>query len=133
MHCSIWGLRCAGPINARGPASICASALDMAHRCGAIPLATRCTEELAATGARPRHALLSGVESLTASERRVADLAATGLSNPEIARRLFVTRKTVEAHLGQVYQKLQISSRQQIPAALSQAQLAPVRNIGVAP
>ncbi len=96
-------------------------ALDMAHRCGAAPLAARCTEELAATGARPRHALLSGVESLTASERRVADLAATGLSNPEIARRLFVTRKTVEAHLGHVYQKLQISSRQQIRAALSQA------------
>ncbi len=97
------------------------SALDMAHRCGATPLAARCAEELAATGARPRHALLSGVESLTASERRVADLAATGLSNPEIARHLFVTRKTVEAHLGHVYQKLDISSRQQILAALSQA------------
>ena len=95
------------------------AALDMSYRCGAAPLATRATHELAATGARPRRVMLSGLESLTASERRVAELATSGLSNPEIAQRLFVTRKTVESHLGHVYLKLDISSRQQLPAALS--------------
>ena len=95
------------------------AALDMSYRCGAAPLATRATHELAATGTRPRRVMLSGLESLTASERRVAELATSGLSNPEIAQRLFVTRKTVESHLGHVYLKLDISSRQQLPAALS--------------
>lgn len=90
----------------------------MAYRCGAIPLAERAAQELAGTGARPRRAVLSGPESLTASERRVAELAARGFSNPNIAEQLFVTRKTVEAHLGHVYQKLNISSRAQISAEL---------------
>ena len=95
------------------------AALDMSYRCGAVPLVTRAGQELAATGARPRRVMLSGLEALTASERRVAELATTGLSNPEIAQRLFVTRKTVETHLRHVYLKLNISSRQQLPAALS--------------
>jgi DNA-binding CsgD family transcriptional regulator len=86
-------------------------ALDMATRAGAVPLAERAREELAATGARPRRELLTGVEALTASERRVAELAAAGRSNPEIAQTLFVTRKTVEAHLRSVYMKLDIAGR----------------------
>ena len=94
-------------------------ALDLAHRCGATPLATRAREEVAATGARPRRETLTGVESLTASERRIAELAASGQSNPQIAQALFVTRKTIEAHLGHVYAKLQISSRDQLPTALA--------------
>jgi DNA-binding CsgD family transcriptional regulator len=53
---------------------------------------------------------------LTVSERRVAELAATGLSNPEIAQTLFVTRKTVETHLGRVYSKLDIPGRAQLAA-----------------
>ena len=96
-------------------------ALDLAHRCGAGPLRTRAEQELAATGARPRRMVLTGIESLTASERRVAQLAAAGASNPDIAQQLFVTRKTVETHLGHVYQKLGISSRQQLQAALAEA------------
>ena len=95
------------------------TALDLAHRCGATPLATRAREELAATGARPRREMLSGLESLTASERRIAELAASGQSNPEIAQALFVTRKTIETHLGHVYTKLHISSRDQLPTALA--------------
>jgi DNA-binding CsgD family transcriptional regulator len=94
------------------------TALDLTHRCGALGLANRAKQELAATGARPRRAMLAGVESLTASERRVAELAARGLSNPEIAQQLFVTRKTVETHLGHVYQKLEIDSRAHIAEAL---------------
>jgi DNA-binding CsgD family transcriptional regulator len=59
------------------------------------------------------------VEQLTASERRVADLAAEGRSNPEIAQVLFVTRKTVETHLGRVYRKLDIAGRGELPQALA--------------
>jgi DNA-binding CsgD family transcriptional regulator len=59
------------------------------------------------------------VEQLTASERRVAELAGEGYSNPEIAQALFVTRKTVETHLGNVYRKLDISGRGELGKALS--------------
>jgi ATP/maltotriose-dependent transcriptional regulator MalT len=91
---------------------------ELAHRCGATPLLDRANEELAATGARPRKILASGLESLTASERRVAQLAAEELSNKEIAQALFVTVKTVEVHLSSVYRKLGIGSRRQLGAAL---------------
>ncbi|HET7555946.1 MAG TPA: AAA family ATPase [Gaiellaceae bacterium] len=92
--------------------------LDVAVRSGAQPLVARAEEELAATGARPRRLLLSGVESLTASERRVARFAADGLSNKDIAQALFVTTKTVEVHLSNVYRKLGIGSRSELPQAL---------------
>ena len=92
--------------------------LDLAVRAGSQPLVDRAEEELAATGARPRRLLLSGVESLTASERRVARFAADGLSNKDIAQALFVTTKTVEVHLSNVYRKLGIGSRNELPSAL---------------
>jgi len=62
--------------------------------------------------------MLSGVESLTPTERRVAELAANGMSNPRIAQALFVSRKTVESHLGHAYLKLNIRSRVQLRPAL---------------
>jgi ATP/maltotriose-dependent transcriptional regulator MalT len=94
-------------------------ALVIAEECGATPIAERAREELRATGARPRRIVLGGVGSLTASERRVARMAANGLSNPEIAQRLFVTRKTVEFHLSQCYRKLDIASREELPGVLT--------------
>jgi DNA-binding CsgD family transcriptional regulator len=99
--------------------SVLREALDAADACGAQPLAERARLELRAAGARPRRARTSGVEALTASERRIAAMAAGGLSNPEIAQALFVTRKTVEAHLGNAYRKLDIRSRAELPAALA--------------
>jgi DNA-binding CsgD family transcriptional regulator len=93
--------------------------LEFAERSGAAPLAERAREELAATGARPRRIVRSGTESLTASERRVATMAADGMSNPEIAQALFVTRRTVETHLTAVYRKLEISSRSELSGALA--------------
>jgi DNA-binding CsgD family transcriptional regulator len=95
--------------------------LDMAHRCGATRLAQQARAELLAAGARPRRGALTGLEALTASERRVAELAAAGMSNPEIAQALFVTLNTVEGHLRHAYRKLSISSRGQLPAALRSA------------
>ena len=93
-------------------------ALDDASRIGAVRLAGLAREELLAAGARPRREALRGPESLTPSERRVVDLAVEGLGNREIAETLWVTRKTVELHLGRAYGKLGIRSRRQLPAAL---------------
>jgi DNA-binding CsgD family transcriptional regulator len=96
-------------------------ALDSAHRLGARPLADRAETELRATGARPRRVVLTGLESLTASERRVAELAAQDLTNREIAQQLFVTARTVEGHLTSVFRKLRIGSRDELSAALAGA------------
>lgn len=92
--------------------------LELAHSCGAHALLERARTELAAAGARPRHAMRTGVNALTASERRVADLAAAGMSNPQIAQALFVTLNTVETHLRHIYQKLAINRRDQLTDAL---------------
>ena len=96
-------------------------ALHLAQRSGAQPLAERALAELRASGARPRSALLSGVESLTPSELRVAKLVAGGASNPEVARSLYVSRSTVETHLRAVFRKLDVSDRSQLAAALDGA------------
>jgi DNA-binding CsgD family transcriptional regulator len=100
-------------------------ALDIAHRAGAGPLAARAETELRATGARPRRVVLAGVESLTASERRVAELAADGRTNREIAQSLFVTARTVEGHLTNVFRKLDLESRDQLRDAIAPAAPAP--------
>ncbi|MGH2937359.1 MAG: helix-turn-helix domain-containing protein, partial [Solirubrobacterales bacterium] len=60
---------------------------------------------------------------LTPSERRVADLAAQGLSTPQIAHRLFITRKTVESHLGQAYRKLGVAGRGELAPILREPAL----------
>jgi DNA-binding CsgD family transcriptional regulator len=95
-------------------------AVELATICSAEPLAARADTELRATGARPRRIAMSGAESLTPSELRVAQMAAEGPTNREIAQTLFVTPKTVEIHLSSVYRKLGISSRSQLPAPLAQ-------------
>jgi len=94
-------------------------ALELADRMGAAPLATAARAELHAAGARPRRAALSGLASLTPAERRVARLAADGLTNREIAQDLFVTTKTVQTHLSSVYRKLDAGSRRDLPRAFA--------------
>jgi DNA-binding CsgD family transcriptional regulator len=102
---------------------------ELASRCGATRLAAHAHDELLASGARPRRAALSGVESLTASERRVATMARER-TNREIAQILFVTEKTVETHLGHVYSKLGISSRKQLPDELTDLMTADAATTG---
>jgi DNA-binding NarL/FixJ family response regulator len=91
----------------------------VAQRIGAVALVAQATHELEATGAGPRTLLQAGPETLTASERRVAHLAAEGLSNKAIAQALFLTVKTIEVHLSSVYRKLGIGSRRELPGALA--------------
>jgi DNA-binding CsgD family transcriptional regulator len=100
-------------------------ALDAAHRAGARPLAEYAETELRATGARPRRVVLTGLDSLTASERRIAELAGQGLTNREIAQALFITARTVEGHLTSVFRKLRLESRDALPAALAGGAPAP--------
>jgi DNA-binding CsgD family transcriptional regulator len=94
-------------------------AVDTAHHLGAVALARQAETDLRATGAKPRRVRLTGLEALTASERRIAELAADGLTNREIAQTLFVTDRTVEGHLTNVFTKLGVRSRTSLPAALA--------------
>jgi DNA-binding CsgD family transcriptional regulator len=75
-------------------------------------------DELRAADGRPRSPWLTGAAALTTSELRVARLAASGLSNRQIAEALFVTVKTVEMHLTHLYRKLGSSSRNDLPRLL---------------
>lgn len=95
--------------------------MDLAHRCGAAPLADHAEAELRDAGGRPRRRALLGAHALTASERRVAEMAAEGLSNKDIAQALFITLRTVELHLSNTYAKLGIRSRQELHRALTDA------------
>jgi DNA-binding CsgD family transcriptional regulator len=99
--------------------------LDAARACGAERLAARAHQELRATGARPRRQMVNGRDALTSSEMRVAQMAAAGSSNRDIAQTLFVTAKTVENQLGSTYRKLGINSRQDLPGALAAQRPAP--------
>src|SRR3954447_12796523 len=94
-------------------------AYDLASARGAVRVAEAAAEELRSSGARLRRATGAGADSLTPSERRVAELAAAGLSNRDIAQSLFLSEKTVEAHLGRTYRKLGIRNRTRLAAALS--------------
>jgi len=103
------------PAEARKPLR---KALELTAACGAGQLLERARGELYAAGSRPRATALAGVASLTASERRVATLAAEGHTNRQVAEALFVTPKTVEMHLGNVFRKLGVSSRRELPKVL---------------
>jgi DNA-binding CsgD family transcriptional regulator len=92
--------------------------VDLARTTGAFGLARRGNDEIAATGVRPRTVVHAGLDALTSSERRVAQLAAEGMSNKEIAQSLFITIKTVETHLSHAYRKLDITSRARLHRAL---------------
>jgi DNA-binding CsgD family transcriptional regulator len=106
------------PTEARAPLR---RALELADVCSALPLAGAVRAEIYATGARPRTTALRGVLALTASERRVAGLAADGQTNRDIAQTLYVTPKTVEVHLSNTYRKLGIASRRELAGALAES------------
>jgi DNA-binding CsgD family transcriptional regulator len=92
-------------------------AIGIADAVGARAVGRRAREELVRAGGRAPNAGESAGE-LTPSERRVAELAAAGRTNREIANELFVTVKAVEWHLGNVYRKLDVRGRRQLAGAL---------------
>ena len=104
------------PTDARDPLR---RALELADAVGAQGLVEEVRTELAAAGVQPRTTALSGVQSLTASERRVATLAAEGQTKRDIAQTRYVTPKTVEVHLSNAYRKLGIKSRRELSGALA--------------
>jgi DNA-binding CsgD family transcriptional regulator len=93
-------------------------ALEDALRCGALALAERVRGEMASGGGRPARLELRGIDALTPAERRVCELAASQLTNREVAQTLFVTEKTVELHLTSAYRKLGIRSRFQLASVM---------------
>ena len=93
-------------------------ALELARVCGADAIAARAHDELVTAGARPRRDPTESRSNLTASELRVARLAAEGMTNREIAQALFVAENTIETHLRAVFRKLEIGSRAQLVRAL---------------
>jgi ATP/maltotriose-dependent transcriptional regulator MalT len=99
-------------------------ALEVYDRLDAARDAARAHSALRALGVRrgrrgTRIRPQTGWESLTPTERTVTDLVAEGLSNPQIGERLFVSRRTVQTHVAHVFQKLQISSRSELAAAVT--------------
>jgi DNA-binding CsgD family transcriptional regulator len=106
--------RRAGPSRA-----VLGAALDTFQRLGARPWAAQARHGLRASGLTIGHPVAPGAAALTPDERAVAALAATGLTNKEIARQLMVSHHTVAARLYQVFPKLGVGSR----AALRNAML----------
>jgi DNA-binding CsgD family transcriptional regulator len=96
-----------------------AAALDVFERLGARPWATRAAGELRATGQTRARADQPARDPLTPQEREIAMLAAAGLSNKEIGQQLFLSHRTVGAHLYQIFPKLGITSRAALRDALA--------------
>jgi DNA-binding CsgD family transcriptional regulator len=90
------------------------AAHDTFSRIGAEGFAERARRELSATGETVRKRTLDTREHLTAQEAQIAHLARDGLSNPEIGAQLFISPRTVQYHLGKVFTKLDITSRNQL-------------------
>lgn len=91
---------------------------DIATGTGADRVAAAARDEILRSGARLRRTA-GGPEALTPSELRVAELAVDGQTNREIAQALFLSEKTIETHLGNVYRKLDVRSRHDLPKSLS--------------
>ena len=102
----------------RAARAILRDAHDTAHACRATALCERARAELLLAGGRPRPPAGAGADALTAAERRVAEIAASGATNREIARRLYLSPKTVEMHLRSAYRKLDLAGRAGLATAL---------------
>jgi DNA-binding CsgD family transcriptional regulator len=103
----------------RAARAILRDAYDTAHACRATALCDRAQAELLLAGGRPRPPAGAGTNALTPAERRVAEIAADGATNRDIARRLYLSPKTVEMHLHSAYRKLDLAGRAGLATALN--------------
>ena len=103
----------------RAAAELLARAADRFEALGAVPWSTRTAHELERCGLRPKRRSEARDAELTAQERLVARLVATGLTNREVASELVISAKTVEHHLSHVYAKLGVRSRTELAAQLA--------------
>ena len=94
------------------------TAHDMLSSMGIEAFAERARRELLATGETVRKRTPETRDELTAQERQISQLARDGLSNPEIAARLFISPRTVQYHLHKVFAKLDVSSRNELDRVL---------------
>jgi DNA-binding CsgD family transcriptional regulator len=94
------------------------TSLQRAHQTftgiGAAPFAERCARQLAASGVRAEQHTPGPLTVLTDRERAIAELVVRGLSNHEVAERLFISAKTVSHHLGRIFAKLGVGSRREL-------------------
>jgi DNA-binding CsgD family transcriptional regulator len=112
--------------------SVLHHALELADSVGADEVAARARKELRLAGGRATQRPSAPADRLTPGERRVADLAAAGHRNRQIANELFITVKAVEWHLGNSYRKLGIQGRAELATFLTRGshpeQSAPSRD-----
>jgi DNA-binding CsgD family transcriptional regulator len=94
-------------------------ALEIFERLGARPWVTRAASELRAAGRTDPRTTQRDRESLTPQELKIAELAAAGLTNKQIGQRLFLSHRTVGAHLYQIFPKLGVTSRAALRDALA--------------
>ncbi|RSM58332.1 LuxR family transcriptional regulator [Actinoplanes sp. ATCC 53533] len=97
------------------------TAYEMLRGFGATAFAERARRELVATGETVRPRTADVREALTAQETQIARLAAAGRTNSEIGSELFISPRTVEWHLGKVFAKLEVNSRNKLRGALAGA------------
>ncbi|MGI5286423.1 response regulator transcription factor [Nonomuraea polychroma] len=94
------------------------AARDSCDALGVLPWSERARQELRASGEGSGPRLREASDTLTPQELQIAQLAAEGLTNKEIGRRLYVSHRTIGAHLYRIFPKLGITSRSEVRGAL---------------
>jgi DNA-binding CsgD family transcriptional regulator len=97
--------------------------VQVADQLGARPIAELAEKRLRALGVRTWRRGAAGDRVLTEREREIARLIAAGASNPEIAQRLFLSRKTVERHVSNVLRKVGVRNRAELAARVSELEV----------
>jgi DNA-binding CsgD family transcriptional regulator len=111
LHYGEWLRRAREPRAARAHLR---AAVELFRQVGVAPWWERAESELCATGERPRRRDPSTLDDLTPQELMIAGLVATGLTNREIAGRLYLSPRTIDYHLHKVFVKLDVASRAEL-------------------